>query len=141
MDLKTIMAAGLSVSEKFNISFTVILTGFVVVFTVLILLILIIAAYGKIVSSAQNKSKARKEAKAAAEKAAKATEKSAPASAPVQKVAPSNGLTDEIVAVIAAAVDSTYGVGNAKIKSIKKSPSSGRPAWGQVGVIDNTRPF
>lgn len=69
------------------------------------------------------------------------TEKSAPASAPVQKVAPSNGLTDEIVAVIAAAVDSTYGVGNAKIKSIKKSPSSGRPAWGQVGVIDNTRPF
>ena len=141
MDLKTIMAAGLSVSEKFNISFTVILTGFVVVFTVLILLILIIAAYGKIVSSAQNKSKARKEAKAAAEKAAKATEKSAPAPAPVQKVASSNGLTDEIVAVIAAAVDSTYGVGNAKIKSIKKSPSSGRPAWVQVGVIDNTRPF
>lgn len=32
MDLKTIMAAGMSVSEKFNISFTVILTGFVVVF-------------------------------------------------------------------------------------------------------------
>ena len=125
MDLKTIMAAGMSVSEKFNISFTVILTGFVVVFAVLILLIFIIAIYGKIVSSAQNKSK----------------EKSAPAPAPVQKVAPSNGLTDEIVAVIAAAVDSTYGVGNAKIKSIKKSPSSGRPAWGQVGVIDNTRPF
>ena len=136
MDLKTIMAAGMSVSEKFNISFTVILTGFVV----LILLIFIIAIYGKIVSSAQNKSKEKK-AKAEAEKAAKATEKSAPASAPVQKVAPSNGLTDEIVAVIAAAVDSTYGVGNAKIKSIKKSPSSGRPAWGQVGVIDNTRPF
>ena len=139
MDLKTIMAAGMSVSEKFNISFTVILTGFVVVFAVLILLIFIIAIYGKIVSSAQNKSKEKK-AKAEAEKAAKATEKSAPASAPVQKVAPSNGLTDEIVAVIAAAVD-TYGVGNAKIKSIKKSPSSGRPAWGQVGVIDNTRPF
>ena len=127
MDLKTIMAAGMSVSEKFNISFTVILTGFVVVFAVLILLIFIIAIYGKIVSSAQNKSKEKK-AKAEAEKAAKATEKSAPASAPVQKVAPSNGLTDEIVAVIAAAVDSTYGVGNAKIKSIKKSPSSGRPA-------------
>lgn len=140
MDLKTIMAAGMSVSEKFNISFTVILTGFVVVFAVLILLIFIIAIYGKIVSSAQNKSKEKK-AKAEAEKAAKATEKSAPASAPVQKVAPSNGLTDEIVAVIAAAVDSTYGVGNAKNKSIKKSPSSGRPAWGQVGVIDNTRPF
>ena len=140
MDLKTIMAAGMSVSEKFNISFTVILTGFVVVFAVLILLIFIIAIYGKIVSSAQNKSKEKK-AKAEAEKAAKATEKSAPASAPVQKVAPSNGLTDEIVAVIAAAVDSTYGVGNAKIKSIKKSPSSGRHAWGQVGVIDNTRPF
>ena len=119
MDLKTIMAAGLSVSEKFNISFTVILTGFVVVFTVLILLLLLTAAYGKIVSSAQNKSKAKKEAKAAAEKAAKATEKSAPAPALVQKVAPSNGLTDEIVAVIAAAVDSTYGVGNAKIKRIK----------------------
>ena len=43
MDLKTIMAASMSVSEKFNISFTVILTGFVVVFAVLILLIFIIA--------------------------------------------------------------------------------------------------
>lgn len=139
MDLKTIMAAGMSISEKFNISFTVILTGFVVVFAVLILLILIIAGYGKIVSTAQNKAKAKKEAKAA--EAAKATEKSTPAPAPVQKVAPSNGLTDEIVAVIAAAVDSTYGVGNAKIKSIKKSPSSGRPAWGQAGVMNNTRPF
>lgn len=73
MDLKTIMAAGMSVSEKFNISFTVILTGFVVVFAVLILLIFIIAIYGKIVSSAQNKSKEKK-AKAEAEKAAKATE-------------------------------------------------------------------
>lgn len=139
MDLKTIVAAGMTVSEKFNISLTVILTGFVVVFAVLILLILIIACYGKIISTVQNKSKEKKAQ--AAQAAAKATEKSAPTPAPTQTVAPSNGLTDEIVAVIAAAVDSTYGVGNAKIKSIKKSPSSGRPTWGQVGVMDNTRPF
>ncbi|MGN0477191.1 MAG: OadG family transporter subunit [Ruminococcus sp.] len=136
MDINTIVAASLSLGEKFSISLTTLLTGFVVVFAVLILLIVIISIYGKICYTAQNSAKEKKEKK---EKAAKqevpAPVKTAPAPTPV------SGISDEIVAVIAAAVDSTYGVGNAKIKSIKKSPSVGRPVWGQAGVLDNTRPF
>lgn len=134
MDINNILAAAeLSLDEKFSISLTTLLTGFVVVFSVLILLIVIIALYGKIVYTAQNKKK--KKTVVVVEK----TEEPAKA-APATKQ-PANGISDEIIAVIAAAVDSTYGVGNAKIKSIRKSVKSGRPAWGQAGVLDNTRPF
>ncbi|MGN1132425.1 MAG: OadG family transporter subunit [Ruminococcus sp.] len=136
MDINTIVAASLSLGEKFSISITTLLTGFVVVFAVLILLILIISIYGKICYTVQNSSKEKKAKKEKAEKQeAPAPVKTAPAPSSV------SGISDEIVAVIAAAVDSTYGVGNAKIKSIKKSPSVGRPVWGQAGVLDNTRPF
>ena len=44
----------MTLAEKGLISAEVVLTGFVVVFAVLILLILLIAIYGKIVSSAVN---------------------------------------------------------------------------------------
>ncbi|MGN1127261.1 MAG: OadG family transporter subunit [Ruminococcus sp.] len=136
MDINTIVAASLSLGEKFSISITTLLTGFVVVFAVLILLILIISIYGKICYTVQNSSKEKKAKKDKVEKQeAPAPVKTAPAPSSV------SGISDEIVAVIAAAVDSTYGVGNAKIKSIKKSPSVGRPVWGQAGVLDNTRPF
>ena len=136
MDIKSILAAAsLSLEEKFSISLTTLLTGFVVVFAVLLLLILIISLYGKIVYTAQNKSKEKANAKKEAEKKQEVVNVTAPAKAPA------SGIYDEIIAVIAAAVDSTYGVGNAKIKSIKKSASVGRPVWGQAGVLDNTRPF
>lgn len=136
MDISTIVAASLSLGEKFSISITTLLTGFVVVFAVLILLIVVISIYGKICYSAQNASKKKKEKIEESKKQeAPAHAKTAPAPSSV------SGISDEIVAVIAAAVDCTYGVGKAKIKSIKKSPSVGRPVWGQAGVLDNTRPF
>ena len=138
MDINTILAASLNMEEKFSISMTTLLTGFVVVFAVLILLIVIIAIYGKIVYSAQNKTaKKRKEKQEAVNKAATEVK---PSVTPA-KTTTVSGISDEIVAVIAAAVDSTYGVGNARITGIKKSVSAGRPAWGQAGVLDNTRPF
>ncbi len=137
MDINNILAAaGLSLEEKFSISLTTLLTGFVVVFLVLILLIVVISVYGKIVYSAQNKSKEKaNEVKAEAPKAVASVN-----TAPIKSSA--SGISDEIIAVIAAAVDSTYGAGNAKIKTIQKSsPISGRPVWSQAGVLDNTRPF
>lgn len=138
MNMKTILAEALSLEDKLSISLTTLLTGFVVVFSVLILLIVIIYVYGQLISRAQNKSKEKKLAK---ENANKQTDAPAVQSAPVSAVKQTGGLSDEIVAVIAAAVDSTYGVGNARIKSIKKSASVGRPAWGQAAVVENTRPF
>ena len=70
---------------------------------------------------------------------------SAPASVPVVSASPvqsvQDGITDEVVAVISAAVATMYGSsGKAKIKSIKKS-NSGRSAWANAGILDNTRPF
>lgn len=114
------------------------LTGFVVVFAVLFILIGIIKGYGIIVTKLEQKVKEKKAQKEAA---------SAKPVAPVQHQKPvqitetaESGISDEIVAVIAAAVDAMYGSsGKAKIKSIKKSDS--RSAWSKAGILDNTRPF
>lgn len=125
-------------SEKIITSLTVLLTGFVVVFAVLFILIGIIKGYGIIVTKLEQKVKEKKAQKEAA---------SAKPVAPVQHQKPvqitetaESGISDEIVAVIAAAVDAMYGSsGKAKIKSIKKSDS--RSAWSKAGILDNTRPF
>ena len=136
--------------ENLNLCLTILITGFTVVFAVLIVLIFIIKIYGTIVTKALAASQERKARKAAEKqkaleqerkqqgnaKAAKAAE---PAPAPTPA---SQGISPEIVAVIAAAVDSTYGTGGARITSIKKSQTpNSRPAWGMAGVFENTRPF
>lgn len=135
--------SGMTLSEKGISAGKVILTGFVVVFAVLILLILIIKLYSTIVQKAQGTGKKKKE-----KVKIKETEKSSQAvnSAPVsvQSTASneiSDGVSDEIVAVISAAVATMYGSsGKAKIKSIKKS-NGGRSAWANAGILNNTRPF
>ncbi len=131
----------MDLASKFTLSASMLLTGFTIVFAVLLFLIFIIWAYGKIITTAIKKSDEIKAKKAEAEKANKVeTEKTAeikptPAAKPVI-----NGVTDEVVAVISAAVYSMYGsTEKVKIKSIKKS--TGRSAWANAGVINNTRPF
>lgn len=127
----------MTLAEKGLLSAEVVLTGFVVVFAVLILLIVLIMIYGKIVSGAVNASEKKK---------AKALENTQTTSAPAEKavVVPTkqtNGVSDEVVAVISAAVYSMYGSAEkVKIKSIKKS-NGGRSAWANAGVLNNTRPF
>ena len=68
-----------------------------------------------------------------------------PAAAPASVVtasAATDGISDEVVAVISAAVATMYGSSEkARIKSIKKSSDGGRSAWAKAGVLDNTRPF
>lgn len=135
--------------ENLNLCLTILITGFVVVFAVLILLIAIIKIYGTIVSKALSATQERKARKAAEKKKAleqekaQQSEKASPAAAASAAPAPTvQGISPEIVAVIAAAVDSTYGAGCAKITSIKKSKTNNsRPAWGMAGVFENTRPF
>ncbi|MCQ4021555.1 MULTISPECIES: OadG family transporter subunit [unclassified Ruminococcus] len=135
--------------ENLNLCLTILITGFVVVFAVLILLIFIIKIYGTIVSKALSVSQEKKAQKAAEKKKAleqeraQQSKKTSPSPAVSNAPAPTaQGISPEIVAVIAAAVDSTYGAGTAKITSIKKSKSSNsRPAWGMAGVFENTRPF
>lgn len=122
---------------KVTTSATMLLTGFTVVFIVLILLILIIYAYGTIIYKVQNKSKEKKEAKLKAQQ----VETAPVVSAPVETSASSDEIPNEIVAVIAAAVDSMYGQSGSKVKIKNIKKSNGRNAWANAGVLDNTRPF
>ena len=129
--------AELSLAEKGIASAKVVLTGFVVVFAVLILLIVIIKIYSGIVSAAQQGVKKKTKV---AEKPKEASAVTTPVSVAPAPVA-DDGVNEEVIAVISAAVATMYGSPEkARIKSIKKS-SGGRSAWANAGLLDNTRPF
>lgn len=113
---------------------TVLITGFVVVFAVLLLLILIIKIYSTIVYNFQNKPKKSKKNNDDDD-----TPKGTGAGGDSSAAASSGGVTPDVLACIAAAVEFMYGAGNVRIKNIKKSPA--RCAWGNAGVVANTRPF
>ena len=135
-DVALLAKEELSLAEKGIASAKVVLTGFVVVFAMLILLIFIIKIYGAIIQKAQNAGKKSKE-----KKAETVAETPAPVVAAPVAPAQTDGVSDE-VAVISAAVATMYGSSEkARIKSIKKSSDGGRSAWAKAGVLDNTRPF
>lgn len=119
---------------------SVVITGIVVVFIGLILLILLVSIYGKIFDVINSRA-ARKaeEAKKAAE-AAKAAAKPEPVkvAAPVVE----DGIEEETVAVIMAAISAMSSAEGKKLvlKSVKTAKPQ-RPAWSTAGIIDNTRPF
>ncbi len=117
---------------------SVVFTGISVVFLILIVLIIAIWAMGKIMG--------------AFTKPAVKTETPAPKAEPVKTepiveavtVQSENGLNDEVVAAIAAAVTCVMEAeGNQSgftIKSIRRVKGNGN-AWNMAGVLDNTRPF
>lgn len=119
---------------------SVVITGIVVVFIGLVLLILLVSIYGKIFDVINSRA-ARKaeEAKKAAE-AAKAVAKPEPikVAAPVVE----DGIEEETVAVIMAAISAMSSAEGKKLvlKSVKTAKPQ-RPAWSTAGIIDNTRPF
>lgn len=138
---QTAQKESLTLAEKGITSAKVVLTGFVVVFAMLILLIFIIKIYSAIVQKAQSAGSNSKKGKK--NKDEKPAEKPAAVPAPIVTAsAATDGISDEVVAVISAAVATMYGSSEkARIKSIKKSSDGGRSAWAKAGVLDNTRPF
>ena len=116
-----------------------VLTGLVVVFVALGLLILLLTIMGKVLGGTGKKPAP---AKAAAPKAAPA------APAPAQKPAPVVTAADDIDGEIAAAITAALAVilaeeGSGKsyvVKSVKRV-RSGKGAWGQAGLAENVRPF
>ena len=108
------------------------ITGIVLVFAILILLMLIITLEGKIFDGMGVKKAAAKEA--AAPKAA------AKPAAPVQQAAPApvveDGIPGDVVAAIMAAI---YAMGNGKytLKAVRRAANG----WGKAGVNDTTAPF
>lgn len=119
---------------------SVVITGIVVVFIGLVLLILLVSIYGKIFDVINSRA-ARKaeEAKKAAEAAKTATKPE-----PVKVAAPvvEDGIEEETVAVIMAAISAMSSAEGKKLvlKSVKTAKPQ-RPAWSTAGIIDNTRPF
>ena len=102
------------------------ITGIVLVFLILILLMAIITLEGKIFDSMNAKKKAAKEA--------------AKAPAAVQQAAPApqveEGIPGDVVAAIMAAI---HAMGNGKytLKAVRRSKNG----WGNAGVNDTTAPF
>lgn len=117
---------------------TVIFTGIVIVFVALFILIALCYLTGAIFTGLDRKSKERSQKKTAAPTVM-------PSATPkVQVPAPAveDGIEEETVAAIMAAISMVMG-GDAKsyaVKSIRRS-SVGRPVWAQAGLADNTRPF
>lgn len=119
---------------------SVVITGLVVVFIGLVLLILLVSIYGKLFDVINGRvARKAEEAKKAAE-AAKAVAKPEPikTSAPVVE----DGIEEETVAVIMAAISAMSSAEGKKLvlKSVKTAKPQ-RPAWSTAGIIDNTRPF
>lgn len=108
------------------------ITGIVLVFAILVLLMAIITLEGKIFDGMNAKKAA---AKAAAPKAP-----AAKPAVPVQQAAPApvveEGIPGDVVAAIMAAI---HAMGNGKytLKAVRRSKNG----WGKAGVNDTTAPF
>ena len=126
-----------------NLAINVTVTGIVLVFSMLLLLVFVLSIFGWVSVSvkrvAENKAKNAREAvlTAMSNNVESDFDEIVEAS-----VSDNNGLSNELVAVISAAVATMY-LGSDKkpvIKTIKRT-SGRRSAWGNAGVIDNTRAF
>lgn len=129
--------------ENLKLGFIILLTGIVIVFTVLVLLIGIIKLYSSLVSSVQNSIENKKSKKAETVKKEAVAPEPKPTKAPEEKteqVVDDSAVPLEVIAAIAAAVEVVFGQGAVKIKSVRKS-SKRRSAWKSAGVAENTRSF
>ena len=109
------------------------ITGIVLVFLILILLMAIITLEGKIFDSMNAKKKAAKEAaKAPAVQPAAPVQQAAAAPAPQVE----EGIPGDVIAAIMAAI---HAMGNGKytLKAVRR----GTNGWGKAGVNDTTAPF
>lgn len=111
------------------------ITGIVLVFLILVLLMAIITLEGKIFDAMNGKKAAAKVA-SAAKPAAPVKQAAAPA--PAKAVAPQveAGIPGDVVAAIMAAI---YSMGNGKY--VLKAVRRGKNGWGKAGVNDTTAPF
>ena len=111
------------------------ITGIVLVFAILVLLMAIITLEGKIFDAMNGKKAAAKAAPKAAAKPAAPAAKPAAAQAPAAPQV-EQGIPADVVAAIMAAI---YSMGNGKY--VLKAVRRGKNGWGTAGVNDTTAPF
>lgn len=122
---------------SFGNTMLVTVTGIVIVFIVLILLVLIMVLFGKVASSGR------------AKRGEEAPQKTVPVKNNNHMTPPpvslASGLPagddDELIAVIAAAVQALDHDSGKRyvIRSVR--PALARPVWASAGIYENTRPF
>ncbi|RGX54337.1 MULTISPECIES: OadG family protein [Anaerotruncus] len=129
MDLSSYSTGTISVAVTF--------TGIVVVFLALVGLSLIVWLFGKFFTALANRPK--KPADPQPQQASKPAAKAAAQVKPAMVV--EDGIGDEIVAVIAAAVAAMGGsVGGYALRSVRRVKEA-RPIWAAAGLQQNTQPF
>ena len=111
------------------------ITGIVLVFLILVLLMAIITLEGKIFD-AMNGKKAAAKAAPAAKPAAPVKQAAAPAPAKAAAPQVEAGIPGDVVAALRAAI---YSMGNGKY--VLKAVRRGKNGWGKAGVNDTTAPF
>lgn len=135
-NLLTPFFADVSLGERFADAGMTVLTGLVVVFSVLILLTFIFYLFGKVVG----RPKGPKPTPAPEKKMEPVVRQSAPAPAVPAPVV-EEGISEEVVAVIAAAVAAMSGpAATFTLRRVQRS-REGRPAWSAAGLAEQTRPF
>ncbi len=119
-----------------NLALSVILSGIVIVFIALVILIIAVLLVGKIMTSVQGKETPNKTQK---NEKKEVTTKAVPNPPQLMKV--EQGIPGEVVAAISAAVASMMGgSSNYSIKSVKRAREA-RPVWSLAGMMENTKPF
>lgn len=121
-------------ANVWEISINILVTGIVVVFVVLFLLIMLIKLYSTIVYKAQNRTP--KTPKGKSDNALKA---SLSDNGAAMAVAQPQGLTDELIAVITAAAVAVIGNSNIKVTGIRQRGS--RSEWSNMGISQGVKPF
>lgn len=144
MDIFT-MATNVVPDRSLAFTLTVVIGGIGIVLGTLIVLILVFFAFGKIMSVSQARAKKKEAKKIQSEMQANLSKVSAAAPTPASAPAPvvEDGIPQEVVAAISAAVYAMDG-GAGVVRSITKktgSPITTRNPWAQAAVADNTRPF
>lgn len=146
MDIIT-MATNVVPDRSLAFTLTVVIGGIGIVLGALMVLILVFFAFGKIMSVSQARAKKKEAKKIQSEMQANLSKVSAAAPTPTPASAPApvveDGIPQEVVAAISAAVYAMDG-GAGVVRSITKktgSPITTRNPWAQAAVADNTRPF
>ena len=130
----------MDLQQELQISLTVLITGLVVVFLMLVFLTMIIKGYGNAVHTLQSRYNHQKgdTLPLPEPKPVSAVE---PAPREPQLSAVGESMPDEVLAVIAAAAASMIPGGT--VTSIRRAAASDfdRSSWRMAGMLENTRPF
>ena len=120
-----------------DVSLKVLITGIVVVFAVLVLLIVLIKVYSTIVYKAQNRTPKAPKNQSDSDNVMKAAVNNDGTMA--LTLTQSQGLSDELIAVITAAAVSVMGNSNIRVTGIRKRNQ--RSAWSEAGLRDSLESF